>query len=195
MSVDEQKRIQNVVLHDYFNWFYQKSSYFYSKEHEDSYNLELQSKYIDGYQFTHNIYDPSEGVKSTYFNHFAALLKHFKLNQYVLRRMKINMTLPLMSKAKEQAGIPHVDLPGMENYLTGIYYATDSDGDTILFDRKTINDESEKDSDFWNIGIVKRITPKRGRLVVFDGTRLHAGNWPSTDTPRIVFNINMQNIS
>jgi len=195
MSDWEQLRIQNVVLHEYFNWFYQKSSYFYSNEHKDSYNLSLQSNYIDNFQFAHNLYHPSEGVKSDYFKHFAVLLKYFNLENYVLRRMKVNMTLPLASKTKEQAGIPHVDLPGMQNYLTAIYYATESDGDTIIFDRKSIDDNSEKNIDFWKIGIAKRITPKRGRLVVFDGTRLHAGNWPSTDRPRVVFNINMQNLS
>lgn len=191
MPIQEQIRIENIVLHEFFAWYYKKHANSYSEEHRKSLNLHLYPNAYDTHQFVHTIFHPTEGMTSDYFEHFAVLLRYFDWDKYVLRRMKINLTLNAPTKREEQFGIPHVDLIGLHDYLTAIYYATDSDGDTILFDKK-VTEEKTADAEFWNLKEVMRIKPKRGKLVVFDGTRLHAGNWPSDDSPRIVFNINMQ---
>jgi hypothetical protein len=46
-----------------------------------------------------------------------------------------------------------------------LYYINDSDGDTILF-----NDKEEE---------IERITPKKGRMVLFDGSIKHCSSRPS----------------
>ena len=68
---------------------------------------------------------------------------------------------------------PHTDRP--EEHLGLIYYVNDSDGDTIFF-------EDGKES--------KRVTPKKGRVVLFDGSTLHAGGF-TTDNPRCIVNYNL----
>jgi hypothetical protein len=54
-----------------------------------------------------------------------------------------------------------------------LYYVDDSEGDTILFkdDKKTI---------------IKRVTPKKGRIVFFDGSIPHCSSRPSNKTRTIV---------
>ena len=55
----------------------------------------------------------------------------------------------------------------------------DSDGDTILFkDRK----------------VSKRITPKKNRLLAFNGFKLHASSHPINSIARVVLNYNIQRV-
>ena len=68
---------------------------------------------------------------------------------------------------------PHTDRP--EEHLGLIYYVNDSDGDTIFF-------ENNKE--------LQRVTPKKGRIVLFDGNTLHAGGLP-TNNPRCIVNYNL----
>ena len=68
---------------------------------------------------------------------------------------------------------PHTDRP--EEHLGLIYYVNDSDGDTIFF-------ENNKE--------LQRVTPKKGRIVLFDGNTLHAGGFP-TNNPRCIVNYNL----
>ena len=43
-----------------------------------------------------------------------------------------------------------------------LYYVNDSDGDTLFFDNKD------------KLNIIKRVSPKKGRVVHFDNNKLHA---------------------
>ena len=67
---------------------------------------------------------------------------------------------------------PHVDMP--DSHLVCLYYINNSDGDTTFF-----NGENE----------IKKISPKKGRIVLFDGSIKHSGGIPK-NSPRFVLNIN-----
>ena len=66
----------------------------------------------------------------------------------------------------------HVDLD--EEHYVCLYYINDTDGDTIIFD----DDRKE----------IQRITPKKGRIVFFDGSLEHCSSKPSKTT-RAVINV------
>jgi|TARA_E500000318_G_scaffold24298_2_gene24481 hypothetical protein len=68
---------------------------------------------------------------------------------------------------------PHKDLT--HNHYAMIYYVNDSDGDTIFYDNKE--------------NIIKKISPKKGRIAFFNGDILHSGSAP-TQNLRIVLNYN-----
>ena len=70
---------------------------------------------------------------------------------------------------------PHKDLP--YNHLAMIYYATDTDGDTYFY-----NDKEGKD-------IINQVSPKKGRIVFFDGNLFHSGSNTTQDL-RIILNYN-----
>ena len=71
---------------------------------------------------------------------------------------------------------PHTDLDF--SHFVCLYYVNDSDGDTIFYK----NDEKT---------IIKKITPKKGRLVFFDGSIPHSSTPPSK-SHRIVVNFNFK---
>ncbi len=76
---------------------------------------------------------------------------------------------------------PHVDyqIP----HLTAIFYFTDSDGETVIFDSKHF--EGKK-----NLKVFKKIIPKQNRLLLFDGEYLHTGHSPVKYERRILLNCN-----
>lgn len=84
---------------------------------------------------------------------------------------RLFITVPHKTKLDFYA--PHTDRP--EKHLGLIYYVNDSDGDTVFF-------EKEK--------IIEKVTPKKGRIVLFDGETLHSGGFP-TNNPRCIVNFNI----
>ena len=113
-----------------------------------------------------------------------------KIPQIVFRELEIGMldilqarlfiTVPHKTSLPHYA--PHRDLNF--DHLALIYYVNDSDGDTVFFEDATIDN-------FENLKIIERVSPKKGRVVLFDGTHLHAGGYP-TNTPRCIVNYNIK---
>jgi hypothetical protein len=69
-----------------------------------------------------------------------------------------------------------------------LYYLNDSDGDTFIFD-KTLKDTPKVTSDT-KYEIIKRITPKKGRAILFDGNKYHSSSGP-TKGVRCILNFNL----
>lgn len=66
-------------------------------------------------------------------------------------------------------------------HLVMLYYVNDSDGNTILYD-KTIDDipfEEHYPDEHYDLNITHSITPKKGRVLFFDGRHYHAPSSPS----------------
>jgi hypothetical protein len=59
---------------------------------------------------------------------------------------------------------PHIDLDEGERHIVVLYYVVTSDGDTVIYNQRTASD----------IYTVKqKVTPKQGRVVIFDGGLYH----------------------
>jgi len=59
---------------------------------------------------------------------------------------------------------PHIDLDEGERHIVVLYYVVTSDGDTVIYNERTASD----------IYTVKqKVTPKQGRVVIFDGGLYH----------------------
>lgn len=85
---------------------------------------------------------------------------------------RIFIVMPYDTQLEHYA--PHTDLPF--DHLVVLYYVNDADGDTVFF-----NDKNE---------IVKSVSPKRGRVVAFDGRIPHGGGIPKTG-PRCAINFDI----
>ena len=67
-------------------------------------------------------------------------------------------------------------------HLVMLYYVNDCDGDTILYD-KTLEEipiEVYYPDEYCNLNIVHKISPKKGRILFFDGITYHASSSPTT---------------
>ena len=101
-------------------------------------------------------------------------------------RIKMNLCVYAQTDNPNAHGMPHVDFTNVtkkaEQLISAVYYVNDSTGDTIIFDQRFGQSAP--------LTVKTRVPPKKGRLVVFDGGLLHAGNTPETNAPRININFN-----
>jgi len=96
-----------------------------------------------------------------------------------IERIKVNMLLKARSN-DEGYNTPHIDVPDA-NFKSLLYYVNDSDGDTFVFN-ESFQDKKE-------LTIRKRVSPKKGRAVVFDSNTWHASSNPRRNANRIVLNL------
>jgi hypothetical protein len=132
--------------------------------------------------FRHNLL---ENIKSKFYSDFECIPDKIKKDFNMLpdlNRINLNFSTPLPD-TKDKYGVPHPDSI-YQGSMIGIYYITDSDGDTILF-----NEFFEGNFDTNKKTIYRTIAPKKGRLVLFDGHRYHANSWP-TKKERVILNMN-----
>jgi hypothetical protein len=96
------------------------------------------------------------------------LLAHF--GPHDIARVKINLLWRCPESTGRHNGL-HRD--ESEDYLSGVYYVNDSDGDTVIFDNT----------------IEHRFTPKKGSMIIFPSNLLHASSNPVLSYERIVINM------
>jgi len=131
-------------------------------------------------QFVHLIYYEQINHINQSFPLFVPLLSAIPFDIDKLLMIKTSMTVSDPNRPDKSYGKAHVDfVDPPENLITCVYYIGDSDGDTVIF---------SKDNGVYTE--TQRISPKRGRLIAFDGTTYHAGSCPSSSDPRIVVNFN-----
>jgi Rps23 Pro-64 3,4-dihydroxylase Tpa1-like proline 4-hydroxylase len=137
---------------------------------------------IDSPQLTHVLCSNDDPALSNAFKVFIPLLSALSdLDELI--RIKLNLTYPVYTEAEYST--PHCDIFQIENHQTAIYYINDSDGDTVIF-----NEKYETNTTYDKLTIKQKITPKQGRLVIFNGMYLHAAGIPRNSECRMVANIN-----
>ena len=92
------------------------------------------------------------------------------------------LQLPLNKKLISKKDPLHIDRD--EPHTVFIYYLLDSDGDTIIYNER-------KESETYTIK--QRVTPKQGRIVIFDGGLYHTAEQPLNNT-RCIVNLSLIHI-
>ena len=59
---------------------------------------------------------------------------------------------------------PHIDLDEGVRHIVVLYYVVTSDGDTVIYNQRTESD---------TYTVKQKVTPKQGRVVIFDGGLYH----------------------
>lgn len=184
---NQQERLERLVLdNDSVAWTFVPSANFgTSRELADTRSRQQDTgmfldmpNVVDSAQFIHSLYRHQELLPA-----FGEVFMRLRMGQ--LLRAKINITLPDPRQGEDSHGYPHSDLAGLgfKDYTTAIYYLNDSDGDTFIFNERVGEPVNA-------LTVHTRVSPKRGRVVVFDGNRYHAGNNPRTPGPRALINLN-----
>jgi hypothetical protein len=97
-----------------------------------------------------------------------------------LSRIRVGLTKPSIYPGYHA---PHVDFYARHKSL--LYYVNDSDGDTVFYNEK-FDGNTDRDS----FTVQKRVKPKKGKAVLFDGFHYHSSGIPEKTLRRVVININ-----
>ena len=181
LDSETSNEIEKQLLSADFPWYYCENSTTYTNEHKrllEDKNLKIKS-YL---QFTHDFYIMSEKTKIMHASknvHLAnkiidEYIKRFGKKSVEILRVKANFNTQTTNTDDEYHDLPHVDRK--DKHIVLLYYVNDTDGDTILFDN--------------NLNIIKRVSPKKNRVLIFDGNILHAGCSPIQSKKRIGINFN-----
>ena len=142
--------------------------------------------------FVDTIKRPVEGVlRPQIYNEISVLLANAIIQRGVLTgnldlvHCRTFLQLPLRKEFKKKYNGIHIDLP--DPHLAAVYYFCDSDGDTVIF--KNNDHNTERGSNHNKLEELQRVTPKRGRAVVFDGAYYHASSQPQKNM-RLIMNFN-----
>ena len=122
-------------------------------------------------------------VSSEFHSLFMPLLRKaaikFNMKHVDVLQGRSFLQFPLNLK-DQTVDTPHVDVHHLK-HLVVLYYVCDSDGDTIIY-----NEREEKNS----YTIKHKITPKQGRVVLFDGLLMHTAEQPKNNV-RCIVNYNL----
>ena len=124
-------------------------------------------------------------IISDYHELFVPLL------ETVVRKLGFNQAKVLQGRSFLQFPIntdgtidkPHIDIHGNNKFVVALYYVCDSDGDTVIYNET-------KESETYTIN--KSVTPKQGRMVIFDGKLYHAARQPINSNTRCIVNYNLR---
>lgn len=179
-----QDELETLLLGGNFPYFYSRESCvpagYKENESEDARltgAILVDENTIEAPQFMH-MFIAEGAINSEAYKNVAPILnKVVDLidEDYFVVKCKVNMNL-VDVRFEGKYHTPHID-NGFEDQITALYYVNDSDGDTFFFD------DSGK--------ITKRVTPKKGTLVMWKGKIFHAKSSPTKTTSRVVININL----
>ena len=107
-----------------------------------------------------------------------------------ISKMTANLQLQQKDAPVDHYSVPHWDADSSGKFYSMVYYTTDSDGDTVLFNE--FHDTSMKGRVNDNLTVHQRITPKKNRAVIFESNRYHASSFPINSKKRLIINVVMR---
>lgn len=177
VDLSVQDSIEHAVLSPGFPWYHGTTV---DQCADTRFNLKQGSNPL---QFVHGVITDS-GLNSGFHVLVDPILdavrEHVKKDIEVLK-VKVNF-LPRHTDAGHH--YPHVDVgicPG-EQIKSLVYYVNHSDGDTYFFDQTGPTERT-------SLNVIRRVSPQRGRAVLFDSDIFHASSSPVQSDKRIVINI------
>lgn len=185
-----QNHIKETINDNTFQWYFYNSVY-----GETEIMKPKNPKITETPGIIHTVFMLPQEINSPKFHmclkllHYVRNYKKFELGDML--RIRIRRTLQTPNHTFEKHNIPHVDLDEASNYKSLIYYVEDSDGDTVLFKNKWKKGDSVS-LDTENLNEYKKISPKQGKCVLFDGHVFHAGNNPINYIKRTVINFDFK---
>ena len=159
-----ENNLEGLLLSYNFDWYYQTAT---------SYLVEDRTNDVD--QFTHQFIS-KDGAISNFWSEANIILafveKEFNFTALEVLRAKANLLTINRTYDPNTCHPMHLDADD-DDYWSILYYVNDSDGDTFF----RLNSD------------IKRVTPKKGRIVFFPSNIEHASSSPTEYKTRSVINI------
>ena len=194
IDLEYQEKIKNILISNERYMGYYFPLYFTDDvtKQGDS-NSQKRRAFFHGY-VNCNDGEISGSVDSVFHELFVSLIQNscLAIEKTNVGIMKGRSFLQLPTNFKgPRADTPHVDTADgyFIDHFVMLYYVCDSDGDTILYNEQaTSNNRFFKKHDKYTIQ--KRVTPKQGRVVLFDGSYYHTAEQP-IDNIRCIVNYDL----
>jgi len=106
---------------------------------------------------------------------------------YELFRIRTILQMPLANLAGSRRDAHHIDY--IKKHLSILYYVFDADGDTVIFENM-YHPNDVKVPEPNELKVKKKVTPKQGRVVIFDGYHWHTATQPEKGM-RCIINSNV----
>lgn len=179
LTTEEEDLVLKLLLRDNFPWYVPANglattTYTEKVDTRDK-NIFEDNHFVHNFMWDGQWTDENENNRQIVSFIFSKLLNKLNLEAAQLFRVKANIQNKTHKKGKYNT--PHVD--GFGEHKVAIYYVCDSDGDTHIFE-----------NDIYPWKLKEKVTPKKGRFLVFDGKHYHAGCHPKNNNYRIVINYN-----
>ena len=164
-----------------FLWQYNAST----SDHKNPQIQNANDKSYDGDQFVHALFQ--EGARRSGFFDVVFPMFYFMEDKTgvalaSVERMKANL-LVQKSIDPDRYNTPHIDIPDA-GFKSLLYYVKDSDGDTFIFNETFQQTTGTKHP----LTIRKRVSPRKGKAVLFDSNIWHASSNPRETATRVVLN-------
>jgi hypothetical protein len=174
---DQQDKIEKLLINN--NNF----PYFYSLDTVDDEckkHLPKDRRIGSQSQFCHLLYGDNK-VNSPFFDEIFKYFKNKSIQNLTPHRIKVNLLFN-NQKNKNKFHTPHFDYPNNLG-VSAIYYVSNSDGDTYFFNEEYNGSYPQK------LTIYKKVTPKKGRVVLFNSNRFHSSSSPIKFESRCIINM------
>ena len=149
-------------------------------------HLTHESSKSGEFGFTHILVNPN--YRSEYFNYVLPLVYE------ISEKSGVNVSDILLARSFLQTpsispydnDLFHIDMP-QQHHMVFLYYVNDSDGDTLISSKRYNQQPYSRERE---MPVRERITPKKGRVVVFDGDLFHAAGIPKKNV-RCILNFDV----
>ena len=182
VTLEYQEKIKRelIGLDNNFPWFYTEDI-----TGAGDYDSQHRSALGHNYVSIDDDNDDTSEIQSVYHHLFTPMLskacQYLKMPEAEILQGRSFLQFPLKNIDTSVVDTPHVDLDDEEEHTVVLYYVIDSDGDTIIYnEREETSTYTEK----------QRVTPKQGRVVIFDGRQYHTAQQPTKGT-RCIVNYNL----
>ena len=151
------------------DWYYRPFSV-YEPSNPNPLNIATTEQYKDPPQFVHHVY--KNNSKCRMFDLVIPVLDRLPFSYSSIQRVKFNLLYP---HKVDKHNIPHVDSTKESANISAIYYVNESSGDTLFY-----NDAYSTAQKCSRASTIRyRVSPKKGRLVIFDSNILHSSSTPN----------------
>ena len=184
IDIQYQEDIKRILIGDY-NYKNKSFPWYYTSDVTAAGDEGNQNRPALSHVYVEYVEGKPTGKKATIFHHlFLDMLKKvckdMNIKNINVLQGRSFLQFPLNLKDKT-VDTPHVDL--QQEHLVALYYVCDSDGDTIIY-----NERHEPADKVYTVK--QRVTPKQGRMVLFDGSLYHTAEQPEHNV-RCVVNYNL----
>ena len=182
------EQVGTVLSEADFPWYYAEKTSRLLEKHIQSGGVKITGNCIDQGQFIHTLFWDNDGICSAYWYMFSPLVAMIekehedKLGRLI--RAKVNFITPVAGYPKDAHHVPHVDWNPKDRhdkYYSCVFYLTDSDGDTFIFNESIQEAPNE-------LTVMRRNSPKANTGIMFNSDLYHASS-QCTEKPRIIVNM------